>query len=211
MRPGRVEAGHLAVRHVRKPRERMPVARVSGGECPFDTGPRQAGLHHRIFRDVIAVVIKREAVVRRRQINRQRSQHKQQRNETGSRHPLFVLDSGAKTKRDFRKKVSSFFLLTAACLSSKLFFATHANIRNTMRLPLVSGQPRNATAQCNRAMQPRNIAQGILPPLHCQFLAYRFSLSTHNDQLLIRNWLRWVSTRGEKDTWSETTSVTIPG
>ena len=25
-------------------------------------------------------------------------------------------------------------------------------------------QPRNATAQCNRAMQPRNIAQGILLP-----------------------------------------------
>ena len=51
----------------------MPVARVPA-ERPFEAGPRQAVLNHEIFGDVIAVVIKREVVKRRRQINRQRAQ-----------------------------------------------------------------------------------------------------------------------------------------
>ena len=73
-------------------------------ERPFDAGPRQAVLHHGVFGDVIVVVIKREAVVRRRQINRQRAQHEQQCDETGSRHRLLVWDYCPETKRVFQKK-----------------------------------------------------------------------------------------------------------
>jgi len=42
--------------------------------------------------------------MRHRQINRQRAQHEQQRDETGSRHRLVVWDYGPETKRVFQKK-----------------------------------------------------------------------------------------------------------
>ena len=57
MRAG-VQAEQLAVQHVRKPGQRMPVAGVPGREGPFDAGPGQAVLDHLIFGDVIVVVIK---------------------------------------------------------------------------------------------------------------------------------------------------------
>ena len=104
MRHAWVAAGHLAVRHVRQPGERMPVARVPRRERPFDAGPRQAVLNHGIFGDVIAVVIEREVVMRRRQINRQRAHHEQQHDETGSGHRLLVWDFCPETKRVFSAK-----------------------------------------------------------------------------------------------------------
>ena len=56
MRAG-IQAEQFAVRHVRKPGERMPVARVAGGERPLDARPGQAVLDDGIFGDVIVVVI----------------------------------------------------------------------------------------------------------------------------------------------------------
>src|SRR5208283_3891944 len=77
-----VEAEEFAVRHVREPGEWMPVARVAGGEGPFDSRPRQSFLHGGIFRDVILIVVIHKTVVRRRQISQQRDECEQQANET---------------------------------------------------------------------------------------------------------------------------------
>src|SRR5271166_103746 len=40
---GRVEPVKLAIRGVRKPSQRMPVALIKCGECPLDSLPVQAG------------------------------------------------------------------------------------------------------------------------------------------------------------------------
>ena len=75
--PG-VQSEQLAIQHVRKPRDRMPVAGVSGGESPLDAGPRQAVLDDAIIRDVILVVVNDKAIVRHRPVSQQRDEREQQ-------------------------------------------------------------------------------------------------------------------------------------
>ena len=87
-----VEAEEFAVRHVREPGERMPVARVTGGERPFDSRPRQSFLHDGIFRDVILIVVIHKTVARRRQISQQRDECEQQANETRTGHGFLLRD-----------------------------------------------------------------------------------------------------------------------
>ena len=54
------------------------LPRVSGGEGPFDSSPRQAVLDDAIFRDVIVVVVIHKAVARHRQVSQQRDEREQQ-------------------------------------------------------------------------------------------------------------------------------------
>ena len=51
----RVRAEDAGIEHVRKPRERMPVAGVPGGERPFHSRPRESRAHVRVA-DVNRVV-----------------------------------------------------------------------------------------------------------------------------------------------------------
>ena len=92
MRAGGIHTEQFAIRHVRKPGERMPIGRVEGGERPFDSGTRQAALDHIILRHIIAVIVKDEAIAHRRPINRQRDQREQQSNEPRTRHWLSLYE-----------------------------------------------------------------------------------------------------------------------
>ena len=64
----------------------MPIRRMKRRERPFDSRERQAIPDRRVFRHVIAVVIKNKLMPRHRQINRQREKRKQQANEARTRH-----------------------------------------------------------------------------------------------------------------------------
>ena len=81
-----IEAEEFTIRHVRKPRERMPVAPMTGGEGPLDSSPRQTILDGAIFRHVGAVVIVHKAVVRHRQVSQQRDEREQQTHEARTGH-----------------------------------------------------------------------------------------------------------------------------
>ncbi len=59
VRPG-VHPEQPHVHHVRQPRQRMPVRRVSGGEGPGHRGPRQPGGHVRIVGDIDRIVQRHE-------------------------------------------------------------------------------------------------------------------------------------------------------
>ena len=77
VRPG-VEPKERAVSHVGDPGQRMPVARVPGGQRPAEAGPGQPLLDRGIVRDVVVVVVIDEGMRPRRQINQQRGKRKQQ-------------------------------------------------------------------------------------------------------------------------------------
>src|SRR5215216_5347995 len=62
MRAG-AQAEELAVEHVGQPCERVPIARVSGCECPRYAIPGQAGLDVGIGGDVITIVVVYKVVV----------------------------------------------------------------------------------------------------------------------------------------------------
>lgn len=79
-----VEAEALAVGHVGKPGERMPVGRVEGGERPFDARQRQSRLHHRVVGDIVIVVEIQKIVPGDRQIDQQCGQREQPRHGAGT-------------------------------------------------------------------------------------------------------------------------------
>ena len=56
MMPPGTDTEDLAIEHMRKPGERMPIAGGSGGEGPDDVAPTQALLDERVIRDIDAVV-----------------------------------------------------------------------------------------------------------------------------------------------------------
>ena len=80
----RAEAEELAVEHVREPRDRMPIARLRGGECPPNAVPVQPSLHHRVVRYQAGIVVVDEIVVSQRQVDQRRSQCQQQAHDKGS-------------------------------------------------------------------------------------------------------------------------------
>ena len=65
----RLEAVKLAVQHVRKPRDRMPVRRVGLREGPVDALPSQPRLHLRIICQVRRIIESDEARLDHRQIH----------------------------------------------------------------------------------------------------------------------------------------------
>src|SRR6516225_6079119 len=65
-RPG---AEELHIEHVRKPRERVPIAGIKAAESPDDVGPREPGQHMGVFEHVLAVIVDNKAVMRDRPIN----------------------------------------------------------------------------------------------------------------------------------------------
>ena len=60
--PTCIQAKDLAVQHVGKPCERMPVGGVKCRECPRDSRQRQSLVHDRVFTD-IAIVIQDDELV----------------------------------------------------------------------------------------------------------------------------------------------------
>ena len=63
----------LAVQHVRQPGQRMPVARVKT-KRPDQASPSQAGLHQRIIRHILLIIILNKTVTQRRQVKHQRDE-----------------------------------------------------------------------------------------------------------------------------------------
>jgi len=78
MVPAGLEAKKLAIRHVRNPGQRVPVAGVAGGKSPNNIRPLQPALNLRVLGDVVRVVIVDEAMPRHRQKDRQGRQCQQQ-------------------------------------------------------------------------------------------------------------------------------------
>jgi hypothetical protein len=52
----RVQGKKLVIKSMGNPGDRMPVLRLSGGECPLDGAPRYAGMNVRIGGNIIAIV-----------------------------------------------------------------------------------------------------------------------------------------------------------
>ena len=78
MMAGGIQAKDFAIHHVRKPRQRMPVAGVPGGERPFDARAGEPLLDHRIPGHVVRIVQVHETIPQRRQIGHQGDQQQQQ-------------------------------------------------------------------------------------------------------------------------------------
>ena len=57
MMAGGIEAVELAIELVREPGDRMPVARVAGGEGPANILAGQPGMDPGIVRDVLGVIV----------------------------------------------------------------------------------------------------------------------------------------------------------
>ena len=76
-----VRAEQLAVEHVRKPGERMPVAGMNGGEGPAEAGQRQAAFDERVFGDVVRVVVTHKRVGADGQEHHQRGKREQKGDE----------------------------------------------------------------------------------------------------------------------------------
>ncbi len=60
---------HRHIQHVGKPRERMPVTRVVGFECPLSVVPVQPLQHVLVFRDVTRIVVTDEIISEHRPVN----------------------------------------------------------------------------------------------------------------------------------------------
>ena len=61
-----VEAIDLAIEHMRKPRDRMPITRVTGSKSPKDSLQSDSALDNLIFGDVSGVVIVYELAAKNR-------------------------------------------------------------------------------------------------------------------------------------------------
>ena len=62
MMPARAQSEELAIEHVRKPRQRLPVEAIDGKECTDQTGARQPRSHPGVFVNVGVVVEVNERV-----------------------------------------------------------------------------------------------------------------------------------------------------
>ena len=74
----RVQLEKLIVQSVREPGDRVPVGRVTAGECPGYGFPRQSAANVRIVGDVNVVVKIGESIVRCTVVDGQRGQKQQQ-------------------------------------------------------------------------------------------------------------------------------------
>ena len=81
MRGGSAVAKELHVQHEGKPREGMPVARVSRCERPLDVCPRKAAEGVRVVEEIFVIVEVQEAVVPDGRINKKRGEGQQQTNQ----------------------------------------------------------------------------------------------------------------------------------
>ncbi len=72
-----IQAKQLAVRHVREPRERMPVGRVEGGKSPGDIAELQSCADMNVLRDVLGVIEVKEFVMPDAAIQQNRSEHEE--------------------------------------------------------------------------------------------------------------------------------------
>ena len=73
--PPRLKAVELAVGHVRKPGERMPIAALPAGESPADPLGRQPANDLPILVDILIVVVVDETVAQRPAKNEKHGQH----------------------------------------------------------------------------------------------------------------------------------------
>src|SRR5207247_7930744 len=71
----RLQIVKLTIEHVRKPGQRMPIARVKSPESPGGSLPAQACLHVRIFGHILLVIINQKFVGKSRQINGRSEEH----------------------------------------------------------------------------------------------------------------------------------------
>lgn len=99
MRAG-LEAEQFAIRHVRNPGQRMPVACVAGCKSPAQSAPSQSILDDDIFGDVIIVIEDAEVITGHREINDQSDEQKQQRNEARPGH-LHYTNGFTASNKDF--------------------------------------------------------------------------------------------------------------
>src|SRR3989442_3009041 len=74
----------LHIKLVRMPCQRMPIAGVTGAECPFHILPVQPTQYVGVIRDVIAVVKVYETAVKHRPISGQRHGTQKRTNENGA-------------------------------------------------------------------------------------------------------------------------------
>ena len=56
MMAGRIEAIDRAIRHVRDPGQRMPIAGVAALQCPEHAGPREAAINMGVVENVFSII-----------------------------------------------------------------------------------------------------------------------------------------------------------
>ena len=81
-------AEELAIQHMRKPGDGMPITRVTGCECPLNILPIQTALNVRIGGDVIRIVVIDEIVLQRRRVDRESHKGKQKAEQRRRPQPL---------------------------------------------------------------------------------------------------------------------------
>ena len=79
----RLQAPQRTVRHVREPRQRMPVGCMHGGKGPLCAVNRKTLVHPRVFIDVLFVVEIDESVSRGRDVEAKRNRENEQPQKKG--------------------------------------------------------------------------------------------------------------------------------
>src|SRR5437899_2621187 len=82
-------AEELAIQHVRKPGNGVPITGMAGRERPLNIFPIQTALNVRIGRDIIRIVVIDEVVSESGQVNGE-SQYREQEAEQGRGTELFM-------------------------------------------------------------------------------------------------------------------------
>jgi hypothetical protein len=112
-----VETEELAVSHMRKPRQWMPVRGVESSEGPGEPPRRQAGYHHRVRPDVGAVIEVNELMSEHLAVNNENHQGERQGNQKASPTNALLGLCRASVLRALRRP--AFFLYFPAPLPSR--------------------------------------------------------------------------------------------
>ena len=104
MMPARVESVELAVQRMRPPRQRMPIARVSGLKRPGQGIEAQTVVEMGIMEDVCRVIIVDKAEAENRGIERQSAQPEQETN-SGATPGIFPIHARQSSRGGRQKAI----------------------------------------------------------------------------------------------------------
>ena len=160
MHRARIQPEHLAVGHVRKPRQRMPVAGVLIRKRPHETRPGQPGANDHIVGNVIVVVVINKTVMARGPIDRERDAGQQQAGQPGP--PVgFNSSHGSilEQERIFSKDICGVDLISACQLPSEPFNHRAAQLADAHAGHEMVGQWnfRHLRTRRSRSLQPVQI------------------------------------------------------
>src|SRR4051812_19426010 len=118
MVPPRIQPKQLAVQHMRKPGEGMPVEGMRIHERPYESPARQTVPHHRIVEVVNVVVVLNKIEVTHRPISCQSSQNQNQTNQSG----LLFLSERSDHDPEFVSKLLFSKIFPSVCSMSVRFY-----------------------------------------------------------------------------------------